>query len=119
MHLEPEQVIAEVKGLSRLQKKIIYQMVLDPPDWQEMNQRQRNVFLYKSLGSNNIKSARANVSRAWSGLEDALIVRRIQRRYELSTGACQIIAKVLEEFPVGDSENEAWWRGEEEEEGDC
>jgi hypothetical protein len=108
MFNSPEEVLTQVKSLSLLQKKIIYQMVL--PEWGALKtQRERNALLYESLGGNS-NSTRASVSRAYRGLEDAIIIIRVQRLYELSRYACQIIAKVLEEFPEGDSDDEQWWR---------
>jgi hypothetical protein len=51
--------------LSRLQKKIIFLMVLDLPEWQKMTQRGASRRHLRNVLGGRTKSARANLSRAY------------------------------------------------------
>jgi hypothetical protein len=84
--------------LSRLQKTIIYGLFLGDPDFQKMTQRERNALIYENVLGGNTSSARANLSRAYRGLEEKHLIQRIERRWELTSYAEDIAVKVCCDF---------------------
>jgi hypothetical protein len=94
----PGSCAPEDTRLSRLQKKIIYVLFLDDPRFQKLTQRERNAEIYENVLGGNTNSARANLSRAYRGLEEKHLIQRIERRWELTSYANEIALKVFCDF---------------------